>query len=410
MKKYFFNCFRQNKIITITVIMSFILRVVFSYGNSKLLIIDVKTYDEFGMNILKYGVMYNSTYLPPGYTYFLAFVYWLFGHVSLYVYIIQSLLGAGSTLLIYLTANNIFGRKVGIISAVLSLFYWPLTLYSGILLSETLFIFCFLFGVYLFLKGIDLEKSAYIASCGFMLALSALTRSITLLFIFLIPLVACILKRENIRWVLKNSIIYMGMFLITLTPWIIRNYMLYKTIIPVDSLGGINLYIGNNEKSNGTFMDLSTDPLFNSGGNIYETDKKLKEAAVNYILKHPERFLKTTMKRMLLFFKMDFYEFDWVLMTYMKENILLMNNYIGWVIFMKYSDIIFFILGMVGLTTLIKKRKGIIILSFMFYFFLLTSAFYVQFRYRMPIIPFLSISAGLGYAKVFDWLKIKKTA
>lgn len=409
LKNFFLTCFRENRIISLTVIIPFILRALFSFDNSKLLIIDIKTYDAFGMNILKHGVMYNSTSLAPGYTYFLASIYWLFGHNLLYVYFIQSILGAGITLLIYLIADNIFGRRVSTASAVLSLFYWPLTLYSGILLSETLFMFCLLLGVYLFFKGMELEKTSYMALCGFMFALSALTRSITLLLIFLIPLEVYFLKRENIRWVLKSSIIYMGIFIIALTPWIVRNYMLYNTIIPVDSLSGINLYIGNNEKSDGTFMDLSKDPLYNPDEDIYKTDRKLKQAGIDYIIKHPGRFLKITMKRMFLFLKMDFYEFDWVLKTYMKENILLMNNYVMWVMFMKYSDIGFFLIGVMGLGALIKKNKGAVMLSFMLYFFLITSVFVVQFRYRLPVIPFLSISAALGCVKFVDWIKRIKT-
>jgi 4-amino-4-deoxy-L-arabinose transferase-like glycosyltransferase len=398
-----FSFLKRNRTLILILLTSLVLRILFSIDNIKALFIDISDYDNFARHIVEYGKYPASTYHPPVYPYFIAGIYSLFGFSYLSVYVVQSILGVFNTLFIFLIGKNIFNSRIGKLSAVASLLYWPLTMYSGILMSETVFLFLLLLGIYLLLKGIDTGKAAYFAFCGTSIALSTPTRSINLLFIILIPIGYCVLNIKNIRTAVRNSVIFMLLFCVIMSPWVIRNYKLYNAFIPVDSLGGVNLYIGNNEKSLGFFVDISHDPLDNTGKNDHESDQILKKAAVNYILNHPLRFAALTVWRSTLFIIFDFVQIDWVLAVYMSNNFLF--KFIIWYVLVYLSCAFFFILGVKGLRYLWKDKKGILLLCIMLYYLGVNSVFYIQARYRLPVMPFLSVAAAFSLDKLITAAK-----
>lgn len=418
----------RNKFMIVILSLSLFLRIIVSIDNDKFLFLDINTYDSFAMNILKYGHFYNSAYQAPGYTYFLAIIYQFFGHSLINVYIVQSILGTISTLLIYLIAENIFDRRVAKVSAALSLLYWPLTQYSGILLSETLFVFLLLSGILAFLKALDVGKAKYFAFAALFLSLSALVRSISLLFIVFIPLLYVIyrykhkikilkllynfsdmpIKTKDLSVVFCNIAVFILVFMTVLSPWVGRNYIKYNEFIPVDTLGGLNLYIGNNPRANGFFVSLQDDPQYNvEGENDYETDSRLKKLAINYIIEHPVRFLVLTVVRMGIFLFADFCSYDWVLTQYMSNNVLFSYCPGIWTVFMAICCLLFFLLSIWGMKSFVRSFKGTIMLVFILYFFLLTSIFYISNRYRLPIMPFMSISAAFGFERLVTKINVR---
>lgn len=486
----FANYILKNRLIIFITVLSLVLRLVFSIDNVKALFVDIESYDNYAKVLLTDGVFAVSAYHPPVYPFFIALVYKLFGFGYFSVYVVQSVLGAINTLLIFLIAKNVFNRRIGHLSAGMSLLYWPLTLYSGILLSEIVFLFFLLLGVFFFLKGMDTHKAGYFALCGLTIALSTLTRSINLFVPLILSCVYLLMNRNKVRLVLRNSAVLIIVFCIVMTPWALRNYIIYDAFIPVDTLGGVNLYIGNNEHATGLFVDISQDPLNFEGENDYENDKVLKEAAVKYILSHPVRFVSLTIKRAFMYITFDFSEFDWVLTTYIEQNVIFTNlfwsiftdfgfiqiliylglmllilcnskkgtqiwrnvviymsivciyyfqsniiiliwktlsevfnrydiniyfvAYInilneqlkhGWYLLMYNNNITFWVLGVAGAYKLCSNKKGLVILGFIAYYFATTSVFYIQSRYRLPVIPFMAISAALLVDKLL--LKFK---
>lgn len=390
---------KKHKGILVILSISLFIRILFSIDNNKALFVDISSYDSYASILMQKGYFAISAYHPPLYPSFLAFIYSIFTHSFIAVYMVQAVMGTAGTLLIYLIARHVFDYKTGIISAGCSLLYWPLTLYSGILLSETVFIFLLLLGVYNFLKGIETNKPGYFIACGVFMALSTLTRSINLLLLIILPAVyaAAEFKKYRAR-VLKNSFLYMLTFLIIMTPWMVRNFLLYQKIIPVDTLGGVNLYIGNNPRANGFFMDISTDPLNNIGKNDYENDQILKRAAIHYIFSHPVRSAALTVWRGTLFVFFDLFEFDWVLSKYMSANRIFSLPLLE--IFFRISNILYVAMAAYSLPRLLRNRKGIILAGFILYYFCLTSLFYVQARYRLPVMPFLSIPCAFTVEKI----------
>jgi 4-amino-4-deoxy-L-arabinose transferase-like glycosyltransferase len=365
------------------------------------LFIDIKSYEDDALAILDTGIMSLKAYHAPVYPFFIAAVYAVFGRSYLYVYLVQSVLGTITTFLIYLIAGRLGANKrISLLSAGASLLYWPLQMYSGILLSETVFLFLLTLGVYIFLKALDMQKSLLFAAAGLIFGLSTLTRSINMLLLFILPVVYFLYQRK----ILINSVVYLLSFAAVMTPWAIRNYVKYKEFIPVDTLGGINLYIGNNERSGGFFVSLSEEELKaavqeytekgRQGYDVAVSDKNLKEAAFTYIKAHPFWFARLTFWRASLFLMLDFRDVDWVLLTYMSKHFIFHPAI--WKAVIYFSDILFFLLAVAGIASLLKNRKGLLLIGFILYYFGLTSLFYIAERYRLPVMPFLSVSAAFS--------------
>lgn len=406
----------DNRALIFILLVSLVIRVVFSVDNVKSLFIDIKSYEDDAIAILDAGIMSLKAYHAPVYPFFIAAVYAVFGRSYLYVYIAQSVLGTLTTFLIYLIAGRLgAGKRISLLSAGASLLYWPLQMYSGILLSETVFLFLLSLGVYIFLKALDMQKLLLFAAAGVVFGLSTLTRSINMLLLFVLPVVYFLYYRKNFKKLFINSLVYILAFIAVISPWTIRNYIIYKEFIPVDTLGGINLYIGNNERSSGFFVSLSQEELKEAvqkytkkgrqGENVAVNDKNLREAALTYIKAHPFRFIRLTLWRASLFLMLDFRDVDWVLLTYMSKHFVFHHTL--WKAVIYFSDILFFLLAITGISLLLKMRNGLLLFGFILYYWGLTSLFYISERYRLPVMPFLSISAAFAIDRLIR--KIKKS-
>ncbi|MDD4496070.1 MAG: glycosyltransferase family 39 protein [Eubacteriales bacterium] len=398
---------KETRFLCLILLASLAVRLVFSFDNNKALFLDIEVFKNEANLILDSGLSALKMYHAPLYPLFIAGVFGLFGRSLIYVYIVQSLLGTANTFLIYIIGKNAFDKRIGLISAALSLLYWPLQLYSGILLSETLFIFLIMLGVYCSLKALDSGKLVFFAAAGASFALATLTRSISMLLIGVIPVVYLIYRRDKLNVFLRNALAFVISFIIVMSPWTIRNYILFDEFIPVDALGGLNLYVGNNERSNGFYINLTKQDLeegirkYTKAGQqnqeVEVNDKTLKEATFTYILQNPGRFIRLTIWRIVLFINLDFRDVDWVLQEYMREHAIFHYAFLRMLVYI--SDIIFFLLGMFGFGELLKIKKCLILAGFIAYFALLTSLFYIAERYRLPIMPFLSIAAAFKVPK-----------
>jgi 4-amino-4-deoxy-L-arabinose transferase-like glycosyltransferase len=406
----------ENFALICILLVSLVIRLMFSVDNAESLFIDIKSYEDDAIAILDTGIMSLKAYHAPVYPFFIAAVYAVFGRSYFYVYLVQCVLGTATTFLIYLIAGRLgAGKRVSLLSAGASLLYWPLQMYSGILLSETVFLFLLTLGVYMFLKALDIQKIPLFAAAGLVFGLSTLTRSINMLLLFILPVVYFFYQRKNIRKILVNSVVYVLAFIAVITPWAARNYIKYKEFIPVDTLGGINLYIGNNERSSGFFVSLSQEELKaavqkytekgRQGLNVEVNDRNLREAAFTYIKSRPLWFIRLTFWRACLFLMLDFRDVDWVLLTYMSKHFIF--HHALWKAVIYFSDILFFLLAVAGIASLLKDRRRLVLFGFILYYLGLTSLFYIAERYRLPVIPFLSVSAAFAINRLLG-INIKK--
>ena len=191
---------------------------------------------------------------PPLYVASLAAIFTLGGDAYLPTLIFQSLLSALTLPALGWLAFVAGGKKAGRWAALLGLLYLPFTLFAGLLLSETLFVFLFAWSLVLLLLAREwltrpegasrLRGFALVAGAGLLLGLGVLTRSTGLGFL---PLAALWLAWGNsapLRRRLLSAFFLLVICGLTLLPWLARNYAAYGHIL-VDSTGGYNLWLGS---------------------------------------------------------------------------------------------------------------------------------------------------------------------
>jgi 4-amino-4-deoxy-L-arabinose transferase-like glycosyltransferase len=189
---------------------------------------------------------------PPLYVASLAAVMSLAGDAYMPTLIFQALVSALTLPALAYLAFRVGGRKAARWTLILSLIYLPLTLFAGLLLSETLFVFLFAWSlVALTVARERLDGSSHwmawlaLAGAGVLLGLGVLTRSTALGFVPLAMLWLAWDRAMPSRRRFVAASVLLGVCLLTLAPWIARNYLAYGRFIPVDTTGGYNLWLAS---------------------------------------------------------------------------------------------------------------------------------------------------------------------
>lgn len=385
----------KKGIIGLILVISFVIQLAFVLTVHTLPESDMKGYDERGMLFAEqqsfdYGGQFNgATYRPPMYILFLAGIYSIFGHHYLAVYIIQAILSVFCLFLINRITSRLWNERVGLVALILSALYVPFIGYSGIILSEILFLFFLLVSVYYGLRAIQTGAMLSVILSGVASALAALTRSISLLLPICIVLLLMIYFPRKVFTKASMSrilIFFIAMFL-TISPWTIRNYMDTKEFVLIDSISGLNMLIGNNEYATGFF----TTKVWETEGwkeahqphnNLPQADRIMKQHALQWIQEHPNDFLQLTLKRFDLYFDK---KTDWFTEDYGWNNILFnkMN-------FEAHYHEFLFICFIMGLLLIRKRQPQLVFLALIVLYFIgINSLFYVSPRYRLPAMPFM---------------------
>ncbi|MGH9443826.1 MAG: glycosyltransferase family 39 protein [Thermoanaerobaculia bacterium] len=183
----------------------------------------------------------------PGYPFFLAAT--TFGHPD-WIFLDKlwnAALGAGAVLLLWAIARRVFGSEglalaVGAVAAVHPAFLF----FGSQVQSEPLYVLLALFSGFFLLVCVDRPSSGMGLLAGGALALAALVRPSALA---LAPFLAApLLDRRypaRVRRALAGSAV-LG-FCAALSPWMLRNAIAFKTVLPVNDEAGFTFYQGNSD-------------------------------------------------------------------------------------------------------------------------------------------------------------------
>jgi len=198
---------------------------------------DSKMYLALSDGIIRYGrfVYPNRPDDPyvermPGYPLFISGIRFLFPGNILYVSIFQVIIGAITCVLIYILGEQI-KEGCGFLSGALSVINTGLISYSIFILTDGLFVF--LFSLMLIMIISFLKEPIWIKSIGLGVigGACAFVRPIIIYFpLFISPFFIVFLtkkiKLNLVKAIAKTSVILV-FFLVTICPWIIRNYIHY---------------------------------------------------------------------------------------------------------------------------------------------------------------------------------------
>jgi 4-amino-4-deoxy-L-arabinose transferase-like glycosyltransferase len=215
--------------------------------------------------------------------------------------------------LLFWTASRVFDPRVGLTAAAIWCFY-PSFLYAGVLILTEVLFTTFVVGAWACSVGAIRGRRpiAWALGAGLCIGLGALTRSVLYpLPLFLAPVLAFLVSP---RWATRAGVAtaVLAGYVVVVTPWAVRNTRLQHTFIVVDTMGGMNLRMGNFEY---TIEDRMWDGVSRKGDQAWshqmivehpdashwsegQRDKWAREAAAAYIKAHP----LTTMRRAVLKF------------------------------------------------------------------------------------------------------------
>jgi len=393
---------KTNKILIIIVVLSFCLSLGHSFYFRIKPVVDARAYNQIALNLISgkgytedEGVsLQNDTAIVrvgPGYEFFLAGVYKIFGYHVWLIWFLQAIFHALTVLFVYLISKEIFSKNwhqlIGLAAAALVAFSPDLIVASSMLLTENLAVFLLVAYVYFFIRYLNQRTWQNLIIFTLFFAVAVMVRS-QLAIMALIFLAAFIVKKE---W--RKIAVFLLLLAISFAPWLIRNYEVYKTFIPFSAAAGYDLWEGNHSGASGE-MEINYQPLieYMSAHPPLEVNQEGIRQFKEFVFHYPLEFLQITLKRISIFFSFSRPTGFWPSFSQPQKLVTAALSAI-------YSVLIF-TLGLAGIWLSFKEITGQEKSRLKF---LLAAAIaiplgiifiVVETRYRYPLYPFLAIFGG----------------
>jgi len=189
----------------------------------------------------------------PLYPWFLGVCLKMFGAAGLLApRIVQCLFGAVTAALAFLVGERAFDRRVGLVAGLFAATYWVLIYFDGELLIPTLIVPLDLLGIWLALGLAEERRPRTLVASGLVFGLSAIARPNVLLFMPPLALWIVWLERARLARALRCAALFAAGLFAPILPITGYNYFAANDLVLVSTQAGVNLWIGNNPRSDGT--------------------------------------------------------------------------------------------------------------------------------------------------------------
>ena len=249
-----------------------------------------------------------SAIMPPVYPVIVAGLFRIFGiHTSASIFAAHALnciLSALACIPVFFVARHSFGAR----TAWWAVWAWALSPY-GIYFAASwawsthLLLLCLCWLIFLAQKMEQSPRLALWAGFGLLAGFAALTEPSILSVVPFLMAVACWrLHREKIRWLIPGVVASLTLAA-TLSPWMIRNALVFHRLIPMRDSMGLEMWMGNNGYTQRWTSD-HLHPLHDASeladydrmGEIAYMDHKQRQANI-FIQHHPEWFVWMSLRR-----------------------------------------------------------------------------------------------------------------
>jgi 4-amino-4-deoxy-L-arabinose transferase-like glycosyltransferase len=401
---------------------------------------DSPTYIDPARQLIADGYYtYPSLLRTPLYPMFLALVFRVVGTSWVNVLAIQTLLGTLNVFLTYLVARKFFSSATALIASLLLAIGLESITSPFFILSETLFTALFLGAVYCLVEYKFTKRLTWLVSSAILMGLSILCRPIALYFPVLTVILLVFLHHKEKKKLLLNS----GIFLITVSaviaPWYYRSYTLTGKPI-LSTITNYNLLFYNAASLDAELNDRSLDEQQEIYTNriqaalaemkISRTEKSLDDIygsmAKRIILGHPVQYIFTHLKydarnflpgmagALEILAPLDTGSRDGAEILHKEGLSATFSLYFGdkWMnlfILAPFIIILFiiYIADFIGVIALFRQRSwfalGLLLLPIAYY--LLIPGAPSNSRFRVPVMPYMSILAGVGIISTISWIK-----
>lgn len=368
------------------------------------------------VEIQKQPPRFEGAFIPPLNPFIIYFFLKVLGDNPLsylLLMVLNSVLSSLFVVIIYLISKEFFDEKASRISSLISLLFLPsivgVTTFSGTSLYQLLAGLVLLFSI----KAYKYRKIKDFLLFGFFSGLLSLTRSEFLLFYFVLIIVLIYLLSKQKKFSTKNILSFSALsilvFLMIVSPWIIRNTSLFNQFTTIISHPWHELWRGNNQHSSGgssseyqlniwvrkhQYPDIikKIDKLpYNQHFEI-AVDSIFKAEVINFWTENPIKTLQIWLKRALFTMTIDPY-------TPRARNLV----FIFFILVSVFS-------ALIGLRWIIKNRPDgdlsyVIYISFFISYLILITIVNLETRYQIYLISLLHPFSGVGLIEFYKKIK-----
>jgi 4-amino-4-deoxy-L-arabinose transferase-like glycosyltransferase len=391
---------RELYFISLFLSLAFVLRLLWIIIVPTQLYADWKWYDDAAYQMSQTWTYVENglptAYWPIGYPFFLAVIYRILGHSYFAVEFINILLSLAICLFGYLIAKRLVSTISSRITLGMLVLFPSQIFFTNVLASEIVFTFLLLVFVYLLLRQ-ELHSTWYFPLIvGILLGLLTLIRAAALL----LPVIVILFyfkSGDRFGLNVRNAILTLVFMLLTLFPWMMRNKRELGSFTVATS-GGINLYIGNNPHSSGSWVWQKENPFKElTAPHEVDNDKLGYKLATQFILDDPVGFIIRGIKKEIYLFVADFSaiskELDLAAQSNRIDKFVIFNlvgqTYYLLVLVFAIGGIFLFLRGDWG-----KKAGFYLLIGILLYWAVVHFIFFGIDRFHFPLVPFLSIFAS----------------
>ncbi len=351
----------------------------------------------YNYNVLAFltfgDLLVPNLWMPPVYAYFIylhALIFGINDNLSIYIIVTQILISSLTSIIFYKILSHFFSNKTCFFGAILFSIF-PLIVYSaGQISSVTVYLFLLLIFILMTLSLMkEGSKNIYwnFATIGLIAGILILTRRDFVLIYFFTLIYSFLIFKISI----KKILLILMITSITISPYLIRNYISFDKLI-IHSGFGYNLWKAYNPKAKVEGYYVESDELKHKISLVKKDifyrineDKIYLEEAKKFIIKNPQETATLFLKRLFSIFFIDLDSSQ--------------KNYYNF--FHIAPNIFIAILAILGLVTFDKKNTK---LSYLILIMMILITVYSLFallpRYKIYIIPF-QILLSLNFIEYF---------
>jgi hypothetical protein len=371
-----------------------------------------------------------TSYYPPGYPVFLgtvaAVVRYTFlpDNVPLVAGVVQAVLGASMAVSVAVIGRRLWTPLAGVVGAAVVACYPNLVFYSAALLSETLYMALFLAALAVLLGGAPARapgelggegSRARVAVFAVLFALAVMVRPIILPL--LVPLaVLWWLRNRDLRRVLQLVGITVGVLVVVIGGWTVRNAVRMHAFVPLSTNSGDNLCIAYAPHANGAFSAVSdcatpswSDSALGGPAGEVRHDNILRHRAWHYATGNLNRVPWLLWRRVDVTYSND-HDALIAVQSYLSDRWMPVGTYNALVKVADISYVIVALVGLAGLVILMAARRGPPFARWVFLWSVIVTAgvplvFFGDPRFKVPVMPLLAVTAGVAVSAAVERLR-----
>lgn len=326
--------------------------------------------------------------------------------------VLQLVLGLGTVLAVYALGRMLYGERAALFAAAGVAIYPSLVIAGALILTETLFTLLLVMTVLAYAWLVRQRTLGAAALLGLCLGLGALTRSV--LWPSIVFVAGMVLAVEA-PWRRRAGLMVTCVLAYTaiVGPWAARNTRLQQRFTVVDTMGGLNLMMGNYEHTPEDRMWAAVEltggrawsrqlPLHDADGSDWTEGKKDRWAqrqAVEYMKANPG----TTLRRAAIKFA-DFWGLEREFIAGMERGLFPVPMPWAFVLAVAItaSWVTIAVLAVVGVLVAAPAdwRTHLFMIGIAGFICFVHTVVFAHSRYHLPLVPLLALYAGRVVADV----------